>query len=289
MAKAAKQEGSQSVLRKIRSECILHERTPPFQIDPMLNFLLALFLFSCPLTVEDKPLDPAQVKLAVTELKSAYGRGRPADQLAMIKKYGQMRDSQIAETMLRGLKSKDLDVQLASINALRWMPFPVIVKGLQKNLQRNKALLKDDRLHEALVRSLGQHSDPSSLKYFMEGVYTAPTRGNFQARLYSIARIRTDESLLAVMEMLQRGAGVQANGKAKKQLQAKYDIALEVLTGQTFQLDKDAWLQWWRKNRKSFKVPKNPIKISPKSETQWSSYWANPKNLRGRGDTKKRK
>jgi hypothetical protein len=289
LARTAKQEGPQSVLRKFSPECILHELNPSFQVEPMLNFLLALMLLVFPLTVEDKAADPDLVKQAVAELKQAHGHGRPKDQLAAIQKYRNLIDSKVAGSMLRGLKSKDISVKLATIEALRWMPFPETVKAMQKSLERDKLIKKDERLLVAIIRSLGQHSDPSSLALFEDGAYSAPSPGNIQARLYSIARIRTDESLSLLMEMLVRGAGAQPNGKDKNKLQDQYDITLEVLTGETFKRDQDAWLQWWRENRKSFKVAPKNIKLSPKTEKKWSTYWANPQDQRGRGGKKKSK
>jgi hypothetical protein len=53
-------------------------------------------------------------------------------------------------------------------------------------------------------------------------------------------------------------------------------LALCMATGADLGTDKDAWLEWWQKNKKGFKISPQRPRLPEELEARWESYWGEP-------------
>lgn len=260
----------------------------------MLNLIFAAALTLLPQAApprSDEPAvpSPAEVKIAVEELKAAFKKGGAEERVAAIKEHSKVIDGKVVDGIAKGLKDKEVTVKLAAIEALRWMPHPGSLKSLHKSLEKDKKIRKDARLYAALVKAIGQHGSPDSIDPLMDGALAASPAPVSIARIYSLGHIRDIRSVEALMKILQSTGGAGKQGQGKQPFMDKFAVSLEVLTGEKFGAKEEVWLKWWRKSKKTFEVNPKPGKLTPQSQKIWTKYWSAPKGKDTKRDKEKRK
>jgi len=255
-------------------------------LDPMLQLLLIAPLLT-PLAQDDTPPrpDPAVVEEALSELERAFKKGKAPERRAAIESHAGVNDERVVAWFAKGTKDKDRMVQAAALEALRWLPNEAALEALHTSLKKNRSIVKDDALYEALVKAIGQHGHPSSVEVLTDNALAAAPKGVTVARIYGLGHIRSKESISALMDLMARTGKGRKRGKGSAQARMKeFATSLQVLTGETIGTDEAAWTAWWRENEGDFEIAKERPTLKPaRLEKTWRKYWGE-ESQKGKGE-----
>jgi hypothetical protein len=253
--------------------------------------MLATLLALLPLVSPQAPAaDAARVKAAVTELDRAFKDGAAAERVTAIQAAASYADPEVIVRIAKGMRDKELDVERAAIEALRFMNHSDATKALVDAARKEPRLRKEPALFASLLRAIGQRADASTIEVLAEDIWTMPDYTIVQARVLSLGRIRTKASVEKLMELM-RLAG---QSKLEPYMET-FRVALMVQTGVDQGTSQDAWLAWWTANKSKFVVPDRPAPLPKTSQYYWDVYWGENKPYdrptkradRGRGDPEK--
>ncbi len=237
-----------------------------------LFLLLPLALTS--VSAEDPPKpavdDAERAKAALVELRAAFAKSDAGPRLRAIEGAADIDDAEVVRYLGRGLEDKDVAVQGAAIEALRFQPN---AKAADELLARAKvkAAKEDATIYAALLRALGQHGDARAIDLFTENPWAAPDAQVIRAKLYGLGRVRTKESLKALTDLM------ELTGQAKIQpFMGEFRVALWSLTGIDQGQSRDLWLRWYRENKSSVKIAPEPLAEPRELAKRWENYWARP-------------
>lgn len=236
---------------------------------PLLLTLPALFVPPVQGTPPKAP-DSDAVKVAVTTLKEAFAQGDAGPRIRAIEGAAGLADPEVVRQLGRGLGDKDVAVQKAAIEALR---FNRHEKACDELLARAKSkAAKDDLpLYATLIRAIGQHGDPRSIEILSENPWSAPDAQVIQARILGLGRVRTKEAVKALTDLM------EVAGYARVQPFMKdFRLALWSLTGVDQGEARDLWLQWFRENRSNLKIAADAGAEPKELSRRWQVYWAEP-------------
>jgi len=234
----------------------------------MLHILLALSLSIADLPQNPVPVDAQHVKAAVADLEKAFKDGQSADRIRAIHEHDQLLDPQVIHAISRGFQDRDVEVQRATIEALRFMNHPEALKELESVAQKDEPLRKDAELYAELLKAIGQHGNPSSIPILKDCLWSVRDREVIRARLFGLAHIRTEASIDAVITMMRAGGRM-----VMAPFMEDIRLALAMLTGVDQGRSQDLWDAWWNDNRAKFKVdPKPPVLAKPLQKS-WDAYW----------------
>jgi hypothetical protein len=105
------------------------------------------------------------------------------------------------------------------------------------------------------------------------------TYASGQARILGLARIREKKSieeLIGAMKLAGDRPRRRGGTESVPRFLTEMQLAMAVLTGQDKGRSKDAWIDWWRDNEKSFKMSPVPPTISRALRAIWEDYWEEP-------------
>ena len=238
----------------------------------MLALLLCAPLL-CAQAEGEKPAPPAAEEVARVrdELEAALrSREQKALETALTAAQ-EVAHADIVKQVLRALEDERPPVRLAAVQALRWIRIPESLAALHK-LARDKKRLKEPELGAAILRAIGQHADASSVAILAREPFE-PQRGDcISARIYSLGRIRTRESLEALFAML----GTLPQGNHPRPIAAHMKearLALAILTGVDQGEAPEPWEAWWREHKKGFEVAPKPPELPRELQERWAGYW----------------
>ncbi len=234
----------------------------------MLSLLLALV----PLLQGDKPPalapDAAKTKAAVAELDKAFKDGDGPARVKAIQSGAQIVDAEVIDRIAKGMRDKEMDVQKAAIEALRFMAHPSAVKCLNEAPKREPRIVKDVGLHAAVLRAIGQHGSPTSMDVLTEDFWGDLDRGLMEARILGLGRIRTKASVEKLIDLMK----TRGPHKIQPQMQL-FRTALCVLTGADQGASQEGWLKWWNDNHKTLEVAAKPAPLPKQLQGMWDAYW----------------
>jgi HEAT repeats len=234
----------------------------------MLQILLALSLSVAALPQSQTPSDAQRAKAAVAELEKAYKDGQSADRIKAIREHDQILDPQVIHQISRGLQDRDVEVQRAAIEALRFMNHPDALKDLENAAQKEEPMRRDSEIYAELLKAIGQHGNPSSIPILKDCLWSVRDREVIRARLFGLAQIRTEASIDALITLMRAGGRMVI-----APFMEDFRLALAMLTGVDQGRSQDLWDAWWNDNRTKFKVdPKPPVLPKPLQKV-WDNYW----------------
>ena len=246
----------------------------------MQHLLLALSLVLAPVfQASGKPADPElptpeRIEQATEALGQAFKKGKTQERLEALEKHGSVNDPKVVDLIAKGLKDKEAAVQLAAVEALRWMPHPDALGELHGTFKRDKKLRKNPALYEAYVWAIGQHGSEASIDLLVDGALASAPRKVQEARIHALGHIRSKRSVEELMDLLQKtGRGWRRGGQP---MMAEISSSLHVLTGEDFGRDEETWLDWWRKNEKDFEITASPEGLGKREERAWKRLWTRP-------------
>lgn len=237
----------------------------------MLQAFFAVVL-SLPLagqTQDPKPTAEA-IKAAVAAVDEAFTKGKSPERVAAIKSAADVVDAQVAAAIAKGLRDKDREVQVAAVEALRFMPVPAALEELSNFWTRNRdALKKDADLAAKVLQAIGQFGSPKSVALLGDNPFDIKSYPAVQARLMALGNIRTKESLDTVFSLLRRVGEWKADDYMDD-----VRLVLYRLTGIDNGKDANAWLTWYSNNKNTITVPAEPPQMPKLEQYMWDRYWA---------------
>ncbi|MEW6072799.1 MAG: HEAT repeat domain-containing protein [Planctomycetota bacterium] len=245
----------------------------------MLEIPLSLLLLSPslpPARGEDEPPppDPALVEAAAGRLASAYAAGEESEIVAALRAARAVVAPPVIDEVAKGLKRKSEAVRDGALAALRWMDHPSAVDALHDAYLRNRAFATDDAAMAALLKAIGQHGDPRSLKVLTDHPFQPTDFRAVQARILGLGRIRTNAALEATVEMMNKAGGVRRGGDQR--LLGEFRLTLVVLTGTDQGPRHDDWIAWWNEHKRTFEVATELPDVPRELRRRWFEYWEIP-------------
>jgi HEAT repeats len=231
--------------------------------------LLAALLLSLPLAAQATPVaDPARVKTAVTELEKAWKSTEAGERIRAIQAHATVADAEVVKWIAKGLKDKQVDVQKASIEALRWINHPDALTHLQTAAKDNKFYKDQPMVYAALLKAVGQYGNKTSVAILTDDVWSVQEQHVVQARILGLGRIRTHESVEALMDLMK-----VAGTRKIDNVMPDFRLALVALTGADQGLSQLSWQNWWNDNKNKFKVAPTMGELPKDLERKWKVYW----------------
>jgi HEAT repeat protein len=235
---------------------------------------LAALLLACPSGAQERK--PAED--ALFALRASFSEGDEQDQVDAIRKGAELPDLAVIEELARGLHAPSPCVREAAILALGRNRSPKALAALHALWGSGWRLRENEELFVRLVRSIGRRGDPSSLPLLADRPAFAQTLAVGTARVAAMARIRTRDSLLALLEGQRQAANATRPRRrgAGPILAVPYQSALAELTG----VDRGAaaadWQSWWKQSGGGFAVPEKRPEIGREHRLRWEAYWGEP-------------
>jgi len=231
--------------------------------------ILALLTLCLPCSGEEPvQADRQRVKSATTELEKAWKSDSAADRVRAIQTNGNVADAEVVKLVARGLYDKEIDVQRAAIESLRWIGHPDALRELQTLARDEKPFKKDPLLYAALLRAVGQYSSVSSLRILGDELWSVPDEHVIQARILGLGRIRARESLERLFELMRLSGSQRIEA-----LMPDFRMALAVLTGVDQGNSEPGWQSWWKEHRVQWKVEEKRPPMPKDLERKWQVYW----------------
>jgi hypothetical protein len=229
-----------------------------------------------PLTRVEKPT-PDQVKQAVEALKLAF-KAKEYDQIvAALNAYGGILDEDVVHEVARGLRSTSQPVRIASIDTLGWMKYPPALRQLHREYRRGRTeWTKNEDVFAHVLTAIGRHGDKSSIAVLADDPFRGLTIATGRARIFGIANIRDKKALDELIKATQlAGANRPRSWKpvGEPRFQKEFYAALIALTGEDLGSDLEAWRQWWRKAKGTYKLPKEKPAVPPWVSRWLTSFW----------------
>jgi hypothetical protein len=238
----------------------------------MISLLLALLPTLLPTLEGDTPPaqapDPAKAKAAVAELDKAFKDGDAPARVKAIQSGAQVVDAEVIDRIAKGMRDKEMDVQKAAIEALRFMDHPSAVKCLEEAPKREPRITKDVGLYAAVLRAVGQHGSPTSIDVLTEDFWSDQDRGLMEARIFGLGRIRTKASVEKLIDLMK----TRGPHKIQPQMQL-FRTSLVALTGADQGASQEGWLAWWNDNKGKLEVAPKAGPLPKPLQGNWDAYW----------------
>jgi hypothetical protein len=241
-----------------------------FFLAPPAPLLALALLLPAPSRAEEPHPAPERVKAAVTELKDAFAKNDAGPRIRAIEGGADVADAEVVGLVARGLDDRDVTVQKAAIEALRFNPHKKALEALQARA-RQKAAKEDLTVYAALIRAVGQHGSPSSIEILTENPWSTPDAAVLEAKILGLGRIRTNEAVKAVIDLMEI-----AGPQKIEPFMPSFRLALWSLTGTDQRGARELWLRWYRDNKSKLKVAAEPATEPPELARRWQRYWAKP-------------
>tara|TARA_R110002072_G_scaffold65825_1_gene162539 strand:- start:913 stop:1740 length:828 start_codon:yes stop_codon:yes gene_type:complete len=212
-----------------------------------------------------------QVSAALKAIDVAFGskEDKPNDRIAAVQSAEAVVHPKVIDAVAKALTDDNLEVRAAALEALSRMRHDDALAALLAfGKKQKKALWKDEDRYVAFLKAVARHEAPSTIGFFSTKLFDHKVQAVASARILSLGRIRTTESIDALMDSMR-----QANAKRVQGHMKDYRLALVVLTGQDNDLDPERWHKWWRANKKTFEVPEKMAPMEKDLYQRWNRFW----------------
>jgi hypothetical protein len=220
---------------------------------------------------KDKGPTAKQVDATVKAFDAAFRskEDMPNERIAAVQNAEQVVHPKVIAAIAKALSDKNMEVRAAALEALSRMRHDDALNALLKWGKKNKkALRKEEDRYIALLKAVARHESPSTISFFSGKMFDHKVHKVASARILSLGRIRTTESIDALMNSMRK-----ADTKRVQNHMKDYRLALVVLTGQDNDLDPERWHKWWRANKKGFEVADKMAPMSKDLYERWFKYW----------------
>ncbi len=243
----------------------------------MLATLLLALCVPAPLQEREKESpSPALVEETVERLEQAYEANDRTTIQAAMEAATQVLHPAVIREVRRALQNKDLEVVLAGVHALRWMDHDDVLDALH-GAAKDKRLMKEAPVAGAILKAIGQHADPRSIAILAQDPTESLDRVPVQARILGLGRIRSKDSVAALMKLMAETAGAAGHRRFAGWME-DFRLSLMILTGVDQGKTPEHWERWWRENQKTFVLPPEPPPLPKAQRTRWNVFWGNPKD-----------
>lgn len=233
----------------------------------------------------------------------------PADEKKETPKERAAKERAAVKKLTEGLRSKEANERQGSLVDAAKTPYPGVIKTFGKALgdgpndlamiaaellgqmeeeqaletlrrfvtRQRKALAKNPELLREVLRAIGRHRAPDSIPLLIKGAFEEEDSQTRQARVFAVANVRSAEAAKAIFGEMKKTDAKRLRGRL-----ANVRPALIYLTGTDAGQDPARWLQWWESNRRTFKVPAQPPKLSGDYANQWARFWGEERTYKRR-------
>ena len=225
------------------------------------------------------------VRRTVAELEAALAgtdlaRTRKALEAAQV-----VPDAAVVEAAARALALEPQEVVLAGLQCLRWNEHPSALESLHK-AAKDKRLRRTPALATGLYRAIAWHGDARSIEVLTRDPLEPIEHLTIQARILGLGRIRTKDSVDALMRLLaMTPAQPGPNRRVLQPWMEDFRVSLAMLTGVDQGLEPELWESWWRENKKDLRVAPEPPVLAAALRDRWDRYWG---DMRGYGRERRR-
>lgn len=244
---------------------------------PLTPLLLGVALW-LGVRVDDEPKSPpsqADVTRVADELAQAFRSSDVKRIQAALEAAVGVPDASIVRMVVRGLDDEREPVVLDTLQTLRWLGHPDALSALHATAKDRKRM-KAPQVAAAVLRAIAQHADPSSIAVLAHEPFEPRDGACVRARLFGLARIRTSESLEALLGIL---ALTGPGGRERRILPQMDDarLSLMVVTGVDQGASPENWERWWRANRKTFRIPAQAPLLPKDQREVWDLFFGLPR------------
>ena len=221
---------------------------------------------------------PEQTAEAVRALEEATKSGEEPDVLAAVESARLVIDPKVIAEIAKLRNHKSVEVESAALDALGRMPHPDALRALHDSYRRDKQLREDEHMLPKLLKAIGRHGDKSSIEILADKPLKNLTRESGTARIYGLARIRDNGAIEALTKAMTLGGSPRSSGPGARSNGPRFleemRVAMCVLTGEDLGTSKEAWISWWQKQKKAFKVSSTPpMSLPPVVKATFDEYW----------------
>ncbi len=247
----------------------------------MIGFLLAALIPTSAVALQEE-VPPAPDAKVIEEtlrgLEEAFRSSEPKAKAGALERAAEVADPKVVEAIARALGDSEREVVLAALQSLRWQRHPSSLEALHRAYKTRRELKKDDELSAALLKAIGQHADPRSIQILCDEPFETPSYPAIQARILGLGRIRSIESIQALMDLLK-----STHQNSIDRFMDDFRLSLAVLTGTDQGPTSALWLRWWNDHKKDFVVPAELPELPHTMEMRWYGYWnLEPPGRRGK-------
>jgi hypothetical protein len=222
--------------------------------------------------------DKETVSAAMEGLREGLRAKDAEARAAAIETYGYVQDDAVFREVGKALRDRDDRVRLEAIQALGWAEDKDALRQLHRLYHRDKKLRSDETLFTTLLKAIGRHKDASSVKVLIDSPFDGLTIATGQARIFGLGNIRSKDSVEELVKAMRLGGSEPRGGRTvgRSRFMVDVRVALFILTGVDNGEDKEAWQQWWRKNKKSFRMTPERPDVPDDIKATWETYWNQP-------------
>ncbi len=234
----------------------------------LLLVALAAFLRISP--AQETPPSPELVARTVTELTTALTKGDKDEKTRALQAASRVNAPEVIKLVARGFKDDENEVKAATIQALRFLDHEDALALLHRALASDRAIKKDEALTASLIKAIGQHADPSSVRVLSKDAFETKNYAAIRARVLGFGKIRTRESLEALLDLMK----VTGQHTIDRYM-GDFRLSLMVLTGTDRGPSSAQWQRWWQDHKKTFEVAPEPALLPRPQALQWANFWGN--------------
>lgn len=210
-----------------------------------------------------------QANAHLERLREAFDSGSAAQRIAALRESWRHADEAIVAQARRGLNDRDVEVRLAAYDALgRNAHESAFGALLTHHRERRKELRTQDRDLPALLAALARRGDARAIAPLTADVQAQRLVPTIRARILGLARIRTKDSVEALMKLADEVGFVDMHNHLED-----FRLALVVLSGVDHGRSLDAWREWWRAARATFAPPQRVGELAPADAARWREFW----------------
>lgn len=211
----------------------------------------------------------AEAKEAVRTLTRALKSRLATERAAALTEAAEVDHPKVVAAIAKALKDNDPGVLRTALQLLGDMKDASAISALKSYARRaRKELAKDGEKMALVIRSVGFHEHEESIDWLLDGAFSSEHRAVRQARLFAVARMRSMEGLESIF-----GAMAKEDPRRLNSRMRELRVSLIWLTSKDLGVDAQVWNDWWRKNRKTFEIPKAPPKLTGRDEQDWMVFW----------------
>lgn len=196
--------------------------------------------------------EAADVKAKVSKFEKAWPKWSADEKTTQMKELAGVADDMASAAIaLRGLVDADLGVRKEAAMCLAKMKRRNATKPLLAALDAND---KNFDVYIAVIYALGEIADPAAVDALSKDWWNQKFGENAvaaaSAKCAALGKIRHPSAVDALIDTFFL---TNENAPGLALIRASIIASLKKLTGQNFGYDRDAWKDWWKKNRTTFK------------------------------------
>ena len=239
---------------------------------------LGLTLLFAPAQDDDPPPPtPEQIEAAVDAIEVGIEEENLEATLEAIKAAQAVPHEDVTEALSKAARLPEIEIAVAALDVLGRIDDESAVAELKRIRKKGKKLLEQEAWAIELWRAMGRRGDTELVDLIADASLQQQHFKVDRARILALGKIRSVESVEALMGLMKR--------IAKKEINAFMDpfrASLIALTGQDAGHNRDLWEEWWNDNKRDLELPEEEQAIENKKiRFTWDAFWKGEKKKEG--------